>query len=201
MFVIKFHSTSLPANIQIHICVQRCPSSVLCYSLSSCPDTCNCVLLAIAKVALPISPWQLLPFLSSLQISQQPFLSFISSALPDWYNDHDFRHCGSDNEKLNLQRQSVTSISTVAVRESFSERKRENTAPFALRKGWFVCVVSLALPPPLQCSAVQCTSACQCCTNGLGAATGSFSHVACWQWCGTHGVRGGSVAASASVRF
>ena len=160
MFVIKFHSTSLPANIQIHICVQRCPSSVLCYSLSSCPDTCNCVLLAIAKVALPISPLAVVDFLSSFQIAQQPFLSIISSAMPDWYNDHDFRHCGSDNES-EICNGSPSLQSALWQSESCSVKERERIRHrlHCAKAGLSVWCLwpSPSLPPPFQCSAVQCT--------------------------------------------
>ena len=149
-------------------------------------------------------PLAVVDFLSSFQIAQQTFLSIISSAMPDWYNYHDFRHCGSDNEsKICNGSPSLQSALWQSESRSVKERERILHRLHCAKAGLSVWCLwpSLSLPPPLQCSAVQCTSACQCCTNGLGAATGSFSHVACWQWCGTHGVRGGSVAASASVRF
>ena len=160
MFVIKFHSTSLPANIQIHICVQRCPSSVLCYSLSSCPDTCNCVLLAIAKVALPISPWQLLIFCLRFKLhSNRSFPLY-----------HQLCRTGimimilgivAVTMKSEICNGSPSLQSALWQSESCSVKERERILHrlHCAKAGLSVWCLwpSPSLPPPFQCSAAQCT--------------------------------------------
>ena len=161
MFVIKFHSTSLPANIQIHICVQRCPSSVLCYSLSSCLDTCNCVLLAIAKVALPISPWQLLIFCLRFKLhSNRSFPLY-----------HQLCRTGimimilgivAVTMKSEICNGSPSLQSALWQSESCSVKERERILHrLHCAKAGLSFVVSLALPQPpsalpVQCSTVHC---------------------------------------------
>ena len=96
MFVIKFHSTSLPATYKsisgVRVLFCAIPSHlVLTFANFFC--------LPLRRLLCPFPPGSCCLFCLRFQISQQPFLSFISSALPEWFNDHDFRRCGSDNEK------------------------------------------------------------------------------------------------------
>ena len=106
-------------------------------------------------------PLAVVDFLSSFQIAQQPFLSIISSAMPDWYNDHDFRHCGSDNESK-ICNGSPSLQSALWQSESCSVKERERILHrLHCAKAGLSFVVSLALPQPpsalpVQCSTVHC---------------------------------------------
>ena len=81
--------------------------------------------------------------------------------MPDWYNDHDFRHCGSDNES-EICNGSPSLQSALWQSESCSVKERERILHrLHCAKAGLSFVVSLALPQPpsalpVQCSTVHC---------------------------------------------
>ena len=179
MFVIKFHSTSLPATYKsisgVRVLFCAIPSHlVLTFATVFC--------LPLRRLLCPFPPGSCCPFC----------LRFKFHSNRSFHLYHQLCRTGimimilgivAVTMKSEICNGSPSLQSALWQSESCSVKERERILHrlHCAKAGLSVWCLwpSLSLPPPLQCSAVQCTSACQCCTNGLGAAKGSFSRIAC----------------------